>query len=281
LGGALGDAIGARFEGAAREFHFAIPSELRITDDTQLSLATCESIVDCGTVNPEVVAAHFLRWFRERRITGIGSSTLKALTELEAGGHWALVGATGERAAGNGAAMRIAPLAFILDPDVDADRQTIRDVCRITHRHDEAYIGALAVLRTMRHVAAGNSLTANFLTILVESLPDSRVRDRFVDIRATLPTVAEYVNRFAASGYVVDSVPLAILAAIQSTDFLGTIEQLMHCGGDTDTNASIFGQIFGAAHGTKSLPTHEADRLDAAALIRAIAADLSRISGAK
>ena len=42
--------------------------------------------------------------------------------------------------------MRIAPLAFFLDPEDAGDRQLIRDVCRITHHNEEAYVGALAVV---------------------------------------------------------------------------------------------------------------------------------------
>lgn len=119
LGGALGDAIGAPYENAAAVSHFAISQELRITDDIQLTIATAESIVASRGVVPESVAQHLLQWYREQRITGIGASTLKALVELDAGGHWATVG---EGAAGNGAAMRIAPLAFFLDPDADSQR---------------------------------------------------------------------------------------------------------------------------------------------------------------
>ena len=96
---------------------FSVPSDLLVTDDTQLTVATCEAIIDGGNADPETIAARFLHWFRRGQITGIGSSTLKALTELGVGGHWACVGATGEYSAGNGAAMRIAPLAFVLDPD--------------------------------------------------------------------------------------------------------------------------------------------------------------------
>src|SRR5262245_24138963 len=70
-----------------------------------------------------------LRW----AVPGLGSSTLKALRDLSAGAHWALAGARGEYAAGAGAAMRIAPLAFLLDPASADDRVLIRDVARITH----------------------------------------------------------------------------------------------------------------------------------------------------
>jgi ADP-ribosylglycohydrolase len=41
--------------------------------------------------------------------------------------------------AGNGGAMRIAPLAFVLD-SLDK-RVLIRDAVRITHANDEAYLG--------------------------------------------------------------------------------------------------------------------------------------------
>jgi len=113
--GAYGDALGSAYENSP-----ACSAESLqlgdITDDTQFTLATCESIVERGHVSPEHLAATFASWHRQRRFTGLGASTLKALVELEAGQHWALAGAKGERAAGNGAAMRIAPLAFCLDP---------------------------------------------------------------------------------------------------------------------------------------------------------------------
>lgn len=116
LGGALGDAWGGPYEGAAGPVAFEIPSRPALSDDTQLTLATCQSIIELGCVNPENLASHFLRWFRAGRLRGMGSSTLKAMRDLAAGTHWALAGARGEYAAGNGAAMRIAPLAFLLNP---------------------------------------------------------------------------------------------------------------------------------------------------------------------
>jgi ADP-ribosyl-[dinitrogen reductase] hydrolase len=183
LAGALGDAIGAHYEGKASCTDFAVPASLRITDDTQLTLATCDSLIEIRGVVPESIAKHFVRWFQAGRLRGLGASTLKALTELSAGGHWALVGATGERSAGSGAAMRVAPLAFVLEPTRPTDRQTIRDVCRITHRNDEAYVGALAILISIRHLANGQPLDRTLVPMLVDSIPDSQVRDRFLFIR--------------------------------------------------------------------------------------------------
>ena len=45
LGGALGDALGVPYEGKATVERVDWPSELHVSDDTQLTLATCEAIV--------------------------------------------------------------------------------------------------------------------------------------------------------------------------------------------------------------------------------------------
>jgi ADP-ribosylglycohydrolase len=74
--------------------------------------------------------------------------------------------------------MRIAPLAFVVDQGDTQDRRTIRDVCRITHRNDKAYIGALSVVLAIRSVITGNwSKQRRFLAAAVSGLPDSAVQD--------------------------------------------------------------------------------------------------------
>lgn len=277
LGGALGDAIGGHFEGMASPGAFYVPACLRISDDTQLTLATCEAITDCGGVNPEWIAASFVNWFRSRRLTGLGASTLKALTELDAGGHWATVGATGERSAGNGAAMRAAPLAFILDADCPEDRRTIRDVCRITHRNDEAYVGGLAVIRAVRWAADGLDLDGKLIDHLVQTLPDSNVRDRLIVIGDQRLTVSAYRKKCAPTGYVADSVPFAILIAIEyhGQTFLDSMRAAVEIGSDTDTVCSMVGQIRGACFGRGDIPS-SAEAIEAIGMIREVAAAFGR-----
>src|SRR5262245_12518098 len=94
VGGALGDAAGAAFEGAqaASVSLLSAAEDWRLTDDTQLTLATCEAITEAAGSEPASIAASLLRWFRARRLTGLGASTLKALRDLDAGAHWALAG---------------------------------------------------------------------------------------------------------------------------------------------------------------------------------------------
>ncbi len=116
IGGAIGDAIGGFYENRSLSHTDFLSYPWHTSDDTQLTLATCQAIIESnGKVVPEKIARKFLEWYNHGQLTGLGASTLKSLRDLQKGAHWALAGRTGERAAGNGAAMRIAPLAFKVD----------------------------------------------------------------------------------------------------------------------------------------------------------------------
>jgi ADP-ribosylglycohydrolase len=266
IGGAIGDALGGPHEGQPGQVSLQPDASWRLSDDTQLTLATCEAICTSRAVSPAAIADRFAHWFRRGRITGVGASTLKALRDLDAGAHWALAGRKGERGAGNGAAMRIAPLAFCLDPDRPEQRTTLRDVCRITHRNDEAYVGALAVAQAARAVAFATWRPGNNLPLQVAgSLPSTMVRERLEAVGGLDPAtpVAEVADRFGCSGYVAESVPLALFAA-QRIGWVG-FQQVLHDviapGGDTDTTASMAGQIAGAWLGLRGIPTDLTGRL--------------------
>lgn len=252
--------MGGPFEGQPGPLQYEDHTPWSVSDDTQLTLATCESIIELRFVSPDHIASRFASWFRLRRITGVGSSTLKALRDLDAGAHWALSGAKGEGAAGNGAAMRIAPLAFHLDPADFHDRRLLRDVARITHHNEQAYVGALAVVLAVRAVAFGRpSSTEDLVDQVAASLPDSLVRDRLVELGGVPDgtSVAEAGRTFGSSGYVMESVPLAIYAArlIDRISLVDVLRGAIEAGGDTDTIASIAGQIAGAWIGARRIPS--------------------------
>ena len=54
IGGAMGDALGNAYEGRPGPIPIDWDRPWRLSDDTQLTLATCEAIVDSGTVDPLV-----------------------------------------------------------------------------------------------------------------------------------------------------------------------------------------------------------------------------------
>lgn len=281
LGGAIGDAMGHGYEqneSVTRRKEVFVwggeeekEPEWELSDDTQLTLATAESLVEEGQAIPGKIAEKMLEWFVAGRFSGLGSATLQALQGLRAGGHWAVVGKRGEYAAGNGAAMRIAPLACLQNPP---DARTLRDICRITHHSEEAYAGAWAVFHAIRQAISSTAPARNQLAAVAEYLPDSRVRDRLIELSALSETnaISDIAEKYGCSDYVVESVPLALFAA-QKADAEGidkVLPALVQCGGDADTNASICGQIAGAKIGAGNLPaewTGKISRLSGASLL--------------
>jgi ADP-ribosylglycohydrolase len=252
--GAIGDSLGGYYEGRDSVDELLFDFDWSVSDDTQMTLATCEAIYNTNSVDPANIANRFLYWFNSRRLTGLGSSTLKALRELQVGGHWALVGRSGEYAAGNGAAMRIAPLAF----KKDIDRLTIKDICSITHKNDEAYVGALAIYYSIKYAIENRWSGDNTLiSKIVDLLPDTRVRDRLIELDELKDaSIQDISDKYKSTGYVVDSVPLSVFAAqkIGSMNFQDIITDLIKIGGDTDTVCSMTGQIIGSLKGTEVVP---------------------------
>lgn len=267
LAGAIGDAWGSGFENqlplADDTFYllgnpFVKMPEWGMTDDTQLTLATLEVMTKEEVPTPETTAIHFLQLYQRKKLRGLGASTLKALRELEFGGHWSQVGRRGEYAAGNGAAMRIAPLAFV----ENISRTTIREICSITHDNDEAYIGALSVVLAIKAAIKGDwQGDNNLISLIVHQIPDTRIRDRLLEIESldNLQAIGELGN----SGYVVDTVPLAIAAAnqVRKIGLEQMFQTLIDLGGDTDTNCSIAGQIAGALIGKEGIPNSLREKL--------------------
>jgi ADP-ribosylglycohydrolase len=75
--------------------------------------------------------------------------------------------------------------------------------------------------------------------------------------------IAKIGQEFGSSGYVVESVPLAILGAsrLATLGFRKVLEELVMTGGDTDTVASMAGQILGCVLGRSGLPDEMALRV--------------------
>ena len=172
--------------------------------------------------------------------------------------------------------MRVAPLAFCLDPQAEESRRLIRDVCRITHHNDEAYAGALAVVLAVRAAGPGLSLDR-----IVRQLPDTSVRDRLMSYAALAPGVglADAARRFGTSGYVAESVPFALFAACRVAElgFAGMLEQVIAAGGDTDTNAALAGQVAGTALGFCRLPNELLERLPQPEMVLGIAREFAEV----
>lgn len=272
VGGAIGDALGAPFEGGPPNPSRVLPARGDVTDDTELTIATCEAILETGgVVDVGAVATRYAVWFRDGRVHGAGSSTTKALRDLAAGAHWALAGARGEFAGGAGAAMRVAPLSFLVNLDDEDDRRLLRDFCRITHHHDEAYAGMIAVAAAV-HAAGAGRRGRQLLSDIQMAVPDSVVRDRLAEIvDQQAEAAADVAAITGTTGYAGSVVPFALALGAESTDFAGVLTEVIRAGGDTDTAGAIVGAILGARLGGSALPRDLGGRVESMPTVRAVA----------
>lgn len=220
LAGAIGDAWGAAYENDQTTeddttFYWGkkptVSRQWIITDDTQLTLATCDLLAK-HPFDPALLAQKLLQVYKTGQLRGSGASMIKAMRDLASGLHWLLAGRSGEFAAGNGAAMRIAPFAFFSS----VSRANVRDSCIITHNNDEAYTGALAVFLLLREIVTQqNSRPKDLLNKVIADLPDTQVRDRLMEISAKEnSTIREIAALYGTNGYVVNSIPFAIFSGL-------------------------------------------------------------------
>ncbi|MEE9585192.1 MAG: ADP-ribosylglycohydrolase family protein, partial [Candidatus Brocadiales bacterium] len=146
LGVAIGDAMGMPFEGWSPDkirehwkdkvFLSASPHRGlgpgQYTDDTHMTICHLKSLIDSGGLKPEDAAQKFLEWFDSGDLRGIGAATALSMKRLKQGCSWQKSGATGEYAAGNGGAMRIAPVGLFHYNDISALKESVRQAVVIT-----------------------------------------------------------------------------------------------------------------------------------------------------
>ena len=237
IGGAIGDAFGSHYENGPFPMAYVEHDNWHLTDDTVLTLATARSLINAVGFDIDDMAKEYVREFQSGNIVGIGASTLKAMIELEAGCSPLDSGRKGERAAGNGAAMRCAPLCAFFDPTRYEHRRVIRTFTAMTHANDEAFSATLAIM--------GALLGDNPIEAAITAACDSNTRDVLLQLRETKEQIGQVARRIGTSGYAAESVPLAIYAASQAPNigFKRVIIEVCCCGGDADTIASMAGQI--------------------------------------
>ena len=103
------------------------------------------------------------------------------------------------------------------------------------------------------------------MRLIIKDLPDSRVRDRIIELSnlSNTTSILEVANKFGNDGYVANSIPLAIFAAnkIKEKSISFILNELIQSGGDTDTNCSITGHIIGSYIGIGNIPKNLLDQL--------------------
>jgi len=269
LGTFVGDALGMPFEGRPPD---AVPEQLEMvaarlgrgtyTDDTQMAIALAESLLQQGGVDADHLARAFLAAYDARR--GYGSGTRMVLALLADGVSVADAAGRafdGGGSLGNGAAMRVAPVAVFHADDRDALLDAARRSARVTHAHpvgiDAAVVQAAAIAAALR---GEDPLVA---ARAAAETPDLReglaLAARLVAERPSPAAVAAALGN-GSTGH--ESVPAAIYAAVAHPGFEDAVSFALRCGGDTDTIGAMAGAIAGARDGESAIPNRWLDALE-------------------
>lgn len=151
---------------------------------------------------------------------------------------------------GNGSAMRVSPVGFAFN-DLDSVLLEAKRSAEVTHNHPEGIKGAQATASAIFLARTGNSKDA--IKSYIQNTFNYDLERTIEEIRPT------YTFHVSCQG----SVPEAIIAFLDSTDYEDAIRNAVSIGGDSDTIACITGGIAHAFYGIpKGIAQEALSRLD-------------------
>jgi poly(ADP-ribose) glycohydrolase ARH3 len=279
VGTALGDAVGAPFEGMTRPAPDAIAAHLRSTapmrwtDDTHMMLALAESLVATGgTVEPQQLGETFARYYHDQPWRGYGAGPPQVFELVRGGMTYEAAAATlfgGAGSFGNGAAMRCAPAAVIGSPDLAVAAELARAQARVTHAHPEGVDGAVLLTCMVCFasiVPLADTWPAAALASVETQLSTDVMRQRLREVvdLATTPDGPAGLREVLRTGVAAaESVPAAIAVfLVHRRSPIEALGAAVALGGDTDTVAAMAGALVGAQCGLSGLPAPLLDRLE-------------------
>jgi ADP-ribosylglycohydrolase len=298
IGQCLGDALGYVVEGFSPEAckryvedvlktervgefgHWPLPFG-QYSDDSQLARELLQSYAACKKFDPRDYAERIKVIFAERRVVGWGQATRDAAIRLIRGTPWEDAG-TPAPSAGNGSAMRTAPIGLFFFDNTELLIKAAHDQGRITHKDLRCSAGAVAISGAVALVLQEKPINPDsFLSSLADwsgkiepafaselrklsewiSMPPERAVT-FISkagIDANYPFEDEWQG---ITPFVISSVLWSLYSFLRTPeDYWGTICTAIGVGGDVDTTAAMAGAISGAYLGIAAIPLQLSQRL--------------------
>lgn len=240
-GAIAGDLIGSIYEHASLKTTafplFSARSDF--TDDTVLTVATAHALLE-----ETDYAAAYRGFGRRYPDAGYGGWFRRWMWDDEAEGYGSF---------GNGSAMRVSPIGWAFD-EPDAVLRAARLSAEATHGHPEGVKGAQAVALAVLLARTGAS----------KSAIRAELARRFeYDLDRSIESIRpDYHFDVTCQG----SVPEALIAFLESSDWEHAVRLAVSLGGDADTQACIAGSVAEAFYGgvpaeilaatRKRLPAH-------------------------
>jgi len=259
LGLAVGDALGAPFEGLDRDSYpraldFAAGGMHGIepgawTDDTAMAICLAESLLAERRIEERDLLERFLRWYRagENSASGraIGVSP-KTRATLEAFERSRRIDAAAEvDNAGNGAIMRLAPVAIYFREDPTEARRSAARQARVTHTSREALAAAELF---------ADLLVAALRTGDPEAVSRAAASAAHPDLAAVRDHRGKTREQISSAPRAVDTLEAALWCLHRADSFEAVVVEAVNLGGDSDTLGAVAGQFAGAIFGASAIP---------------------------
>lgn len=213
-----------------------------VTDDTQMAWCLHQALLDAGGWDAAVARARYMDWF-ETDPPDVGEAVSAALE-----------GEPLSDSQGNGALMRVLPIALWAVEHPDFDWQTAaREDAAITHPHpvcgDANVVFVHALLQAMQPGASARGVYESALRFAVEQGVAPSVLDAVQRAASERPDYdGEYI------GWVLVALQSAFYQLLHAADFRSALVDIVSAGGDTDTNAAIAGALLAALYGEDCIP---------------------------
>jgi poly(ADP-ribose) glycohydrolase ARH3 len=274
LGLALGDALGAPYEGLNADnlyWGFGLSSDLvanpeeetlYYTDDTQMMIGVAEALLEKGSAEEEALCRAFAANYDPQR--GYGQGARLVLEAMATGGDWRTLTHTlfPGGSLGNGAAMRVAPVGLLFCDDLDMVMEQARLSALPTHVHplgiEGAQLFAVAVALAVRQPVFDRKAFYRELRKRVQSEEFDWALSAAARLRAG-DTVSFLGNSLEAHRSVVTAMACF---AVSRGAFEPAVSRAIGLGNDTDTLAAMAGALSGANVGKSALPAHLLAKLE-------------------
>lgn len=253
LGAITGDIIGSVYERnniKTKDFPL-FRDDSRFTDDTVMTVAVAEAVMNGGSRDDFIDAMK--KYGRMYPDVGYGGAFM----------NWVFSDSRVPYCSyGNGSAMRVSPCAWAMDCGFCARtglwpsnaRERARLSAEVTHNHPEGIKGAMAVTDAIfmcRFYFGGYSADyeepINDDPLECKRRIKAHIEDTYgYDLSKTIDEIRPNY-RFSATCQ--ETVPQAIIAFLESTDYEDAVRNAVSLGGDSDTIAAMTGSIAEAAYG--------------------------------
>lgn len=244
-GALLGDMIGApyEFDRGNKSKKFPLFCELsRFTDDSVMTIAVAEALLDSRFLGDDSIRAALIKsmrkWGKKYPDAGYGRKFLCWLREKDPKPYGSC---------GNGSAMRVSAAGWLFDT-LEETREKAKLTAEVTHDHPEGIKGAEATSSAIFLARTGRSKG---------EIRDYIVQEFGYDLSRTCDQIrpSYYHNESCQK-----TVPEAITAFLEGTDFEDVIRTAVSLGGDCDTLTCIAGSIAEAFYGVPAILKAECRR---------------------